>query len=251
MSRQKNEIGAENPICLRAYRPELEQSAHRHRRPHLSLVLGGSLVEASGDAESHVGPGMFAVRAGEFSHQVRFGAGGALIVSLGISGSQFAGLDGADVGRWIRASNDLVNGVMASALRDNSAAHFEDAIWDVLAGQPSGPARAPPQWLLDARDRLTEEDATVMSAAEHAGIHRVHFSRAFSRAFGLPPTLYRRRLRGFRAVVAALEGQPAALSAYECGFADQSHMSRVIRHMTGTSYKRLQMLRTEVTSVQE
>lgn len=194
---------------------------------------------------------MFAVRGSEFAHQVRFGSGGALIVSLDISGEQFEALDAEEVGRWNPGSQRLVQGVLASVLRRDSRADIEDCVWEVLAGPPSEAALVAPPWLLHARDRLIEESAAIGELAADAGVHRVYFSRAFTRAFGMPPTVYRRRMGGMRAVAAAIEGEAAAASAYDCGFADQSHMSRVLRQVAGTSYKSLRTLNREVTSVQE
>ena len=75
---------------------------------------------------------MFAVRGSEFAHQVRFGSGGALIVSLDISGEQFEALDAEEVGRWNPGSQRLVQGVLASVLRRNSRADIEDCVWEVI-----------------------------------------------------------------------------------------------------------------------
>jgi len=194
---------------------------------------------------------MFAVRASEFAHEVRYGGRGALIASLEISTEQFAGLESADAGRWVSGSRSLVRSVMTSAFRQECNVSLEDATWDVLAGPRSRMDAAPPGWLLSARDRMIEEDASIADLAAATGVHRVYFSRAFARTFGEPPTVYRRRLRALRAAAAAIDGDSPASSAYECGFADQSHMARELRDITGASYKRLRVLGAEVTSVQD
>jgi len=190
---------------------------------------------------------MFAVRGSGFTHRVRFGSRGALIVSLEMPAEEYAALGAASVGRWMQGDNRLVRNVVASTLRPEC----EDSVWDVIAGAPSPIDRLTPLWLVRCRDRLIEEDASIQSLALEAGVHRVHFSRAFARAFGDPPSVYRKRIRGIRALAAAIEGQPAAMSAYDCGFADQSHMARVLREVAGTSFKRLRPLGNEVTSVQD
>jgi AraC family transcriptional regulator len=209
------------------------------------------LNEEIADSETCVGPGMFAIREGEFSHQVEYGPSGTLIASVEISREQFAGLHDPHKGRWMRSSDELVRNVIASALRCESSESVEDAMWDVFARARNRADLMPPNWLLRSRDRLIEEETSIAALAADAGVHRVHFSRAFARAFGAPPTLYRRRLRALGAAAAAIDGKAAANSAYECGFADQSHMARVLRRHTGASYKGLRALNAEVTSVQE
>ena len=251
MPKQNNDLAFKVRTKLRlcAYQPHLRQSAHRHDHAHLSLILRGSLNEESAASETRVGPGMFAVRQGEFSHQVHYGPSGALIASVEISDEQFADLDLSAKGRWARSSDELVRNVIATA--SQPPVSLEDAVWDVLVRATEAADLTPPKWLLRSRDRLIEEEESIAVLAADAGVHRVHFSRAFARAFGAPPTLYRRRLRAFRAAAAAIDGKAAANSAYECGFADQSHMTRVLRQHTGASYKGLRALNAEVTSVQD
>jgi len=209
------------------------------------------VTEESGGCEGRADAGMFAVRSGGFAHQVRFGALGALIVSLGFPEQQFAALDPAEIGRWRRGWSELVQGVLSSALRGDGQSDLEDRVWDVLGGEPRETDSHAPPWLQRARERLIEESVSIADLAAESGFHRVHFSRAFGRAFGVPPTLYRTRMSGIRAVAAAIEGGSAAASAHDCGFADQSHMARVLRRVAGNSFKRLRTLSDEVTSVQE
>jgi AraC family transcriptional regulator len=239
--------GVSRTYRLHDYLPGLSQAAHTHSRPHLSLVLRGIVEEESGGHESRAGPGMFAVRGTGFTHQVRYGSRGALIVSLEMRFEEYRALGAASVGRWMHGDNRLVQNVIASALHPEC----EDCAWDLVAGRPSRIDTWPPRWLLQSRDRLIEENVSIASLALESKVHRVHFSRAFARAFGEPPTVYRKRIRAMRALAAAIEGKPAAMSAYDCGFSDQSHMARVLREVSGTSYKRLRSLGSEVTSVQE
>ena len=236
---------------IHSYPPRLGQATHRHNGAHLSLLLKGMVEEESGGNEEHATTGMFAIREAGFAHQVRFGESGALILSLAVSGDQFQGLEPGDVGRWRQGSDGLVEAVLASAMRQERGSDLEDSVWDLVAGPCHRREPAAARWLLRARDRLTEERTPIGELAAEAGVHRVHLSRAFARAFGMPPTMYRRRMSGMRAAAAAIRGERAAVTAYQCGFADQSHMARVLRQVTGTSYNRLRTLRGEVTSVQE
>jgi AraC-like DNA-binding protein len=83
--------------------------------------------------------------------------------------------------------------------------------------------------LLPVRDYLrTHLGGPVPTAvlAAMTGLTECHLIRAFHTEFGLPPHAYHLRVR--LAAASDLLGQGLAVSAaaYECGFADQSHLSR-------------------------
>ncbi len=60
-----------------------------------------------------------------------------------------------------------------------------------------------------------------------------HLVRSFSRAVGLPPKSYHAQLRLARARRLLAEGKSATWVSYECGFADQSHLSRRFKECYG------------------
>jgi AraC-like DNA-binding protein len=66
-----------------------------------------------------------------------------------------------------------------------------------------------------------------------AGVTTSHFVRSFSRKIGLPPKSYQTQIRLARARRLLAEGKPATWVAYECGFADQSHLSRRFKEFYG------------------
>jgi AraC-like DNA-binding protein len=95
---------------------------------------------------------------------------------------------------------------------------------------------APPQdWpeLLAARLRH-DPDAPVASWARELGLHPGSLARGFQQVFGVTPATYRLFQRTHRALghIAAGDASLAAVAA-QCGFADQAHMSRAVRRMTG------------------
>jgi AraC family transcriptional regulator len=213
------------------------------------LILGGSVGEESNDREVKAGAGMFALRPPGFRHQVRFGARGALIISAAVDSETLLQCEAvAAQGRWAQAPKELLRAMLMGA---RSTTEVDDILFDLMACAPRSSMRAPPAWLRNARDSMVEEGRSIASLAEEAGVHRVYFSRAFTRAFGSPPSIYRQRLAALRAVAAAIGGGPAVRAAYACGFADQSHMSRVLKRMTGRSFGALKNFRAEVTSVQD
>jgi AraC-like DNA-binding protein len=71
--------------------------------------------------------------------------------------------------------------------------------------------------------------------AEMIGLTESHFIRAFHLLFGLPPHAYHLRLRLALAVELLSSGVSVATVANECGFADQSHLSRKFKKVYGVT----------------
>lgn len=69
--------------------------------------------------------------------------------------------------------------------------------------------------------------------AEMIDLTESHFIRAFHLEFDLPPHAYHLRLRLARAVELLSYGLSVATVANECGFADQSHLSRKFKEVYG------------------
>jgi AraC-like DNA-binding protein len=65
------------------------------------------------------------------------------------------------------------------------------------------------------------------------GVTTSHLVRSFSRTVGLPPKNYHAQIRLARARRLLAEGKSATSVAYDCGFADQSHLSRRFKEFYG------------------
>ncbi len=66
-----------------------------------------------------------------------------------------------------------------------------------------------------------------------AGTSVSHLVRSFSRVVGLPPQRYHVQVRLAHARRLLAQGQAASWVAYECGFADQSHLNRRFKECHG------------------
>jgi AraC-like DNA-binding protein len=87
-----------------------------------------------------------------------------------------------------------------------------------------------------ARDYLrahSTEPVTIGELADMMGLAESHLIRAFHREFGLPPHAYQMRLRLAAASELLSRGLSVSTVAFECGFADQSHLSRNFRTVYG------------------
>jgi AraC-like DNA-binding protein len=84
------------------------------------------------------------------------------------------------------------------------------------------------------QDRPTES-VTLPEVGAVAGVTIPHLVRSFSRSVGLPPKSYHAQVRLARARRLLAEGKSATWVAYECGFADQSHLSRRFKECHGVT----------------
>jgi AraC family transcriptional regulator len=101
------------------------------------------------------------------------------------------------------------------------------------------PERAEPCWFGRVKDRLHEgfrDPLRMADLARDAGVHPVHLARVFRKIERQTPGEYQQRLQ-VRAACELLRTPewPLAAIAAECGFADQSHFTRLFRRMTGTT----------------
>jgi len=101
---------------------------------------------------------------------------------------------------------------------------------------PSPQAGAAP--LARIRDYLRSHyanDISVSDLAAVAGLSRAHLTRAFSAAYHMPPHIYLNAVRIMQAQKRIRLGMPLAMVALECGFADQSHLTRRFKGSVGVT----------------
>ena len=92
-------------------------------------------------------------------------------------------------------------------------------------------------WLALVRDRLESATSPMPRLGELsdlADVHPVYLARAFRRRFGCSVGDYGRRVQVGRAAILFEQLEvPLAVVASDAGFADQSHMTRIVRDQTG------------------
>lgn len=121
----------------------------------------------------------------------------------------------------------------AAARRAFDAARGPD---DVAAIAAALAARARPRFAPPpAVTRLLVEGRSVTEVSDATGIGVRALHRLSLRAYGYGPKTLARILRLQRAVHAMRAGVPLATAAAAAGYADQPHMSRDVRALTGVS----------------
>lgn len=201
--------------------PHEELARHPHAHAFAALVLSGGYVEA-GDAGRHwMEPGCVLLHEAWESHLDRFGDRGAEVLVLEIADEDASGSAGhvADPDAIVR-------------LAERDAAAASRALLAQL--QPTAGAGDWPDQLAEAL--RCDPGLCVGDWANARGLRLGSVSRGFRQVYGLSPVGFRLVQRTRRALDALRRAaEPLCQVALDCGFADQAHMSRAIRSLTGTT----------------
>lgn len=107
------------------------------------------------------------------------------------------------------------------------------------------PEKTAPRWFGRVKDRLHagfREPLRMRDLAREAGVHPVHLARVFRKMERRTPGEYQQHLQARAACELLRDPEwPLAAIAAECGFADQSHFTRVFRRMAGTTPARFRL----------
>jgi AraC-like DNA-binding protein len=194
---------------------------HAHDEAYAALVLSGGYEEA-GDH------GRFQVKAGDVvfhdqfeAHLDRFSETGAVLLNLRlpVACSHTPGI--ARV-----ADPDSVARVAETNRRD-----AVDLLFSLAISRTHQPADWPDEL---AATLMRNPSLKLSQWGETNGIPPWAVSRGFALVFGVSPEAFRARIRGRHALKSIQDTRaPLASIAAELGFADQSHMSRSVKQLTG------------------
>jgi AraC-like DNA-binding protein len=139
----------------------------------------------------------------------------------------------ADLRELLRLSED---GTIKGAEFLSRVAHWLEQLLACHAEYIAAPKRMPAveRARVYLQNRPTQP-VTLPEVGAAAGVTISHLVRSFSRAVGLPPRSYHGQVRLARARRLLAEGKSATWVAYECGFADQSHLSRRFKECHGVT----------------
>jgi AraC family transcriptional regulator len=219
-------------VTVVRYAPFQELRRHAHGEEGLTVVLHGTFAEEAQHGTMLAAAGAVATRPYGLSHANRFGPQGAVILAVI-----------PDRDRFDEPIRDWTWQEMPAAYRAGLRliARDEDAMPELLATLGPSPRRDP---ALAVRARRLLDDPelrpSVSALARALRVHPVHLARQFRLVYGVSPREYRTIQmvkHAVRAIVASRT--PLSRIAHECGFADQSHMCRAFRRVTGWSPSRL------------
>lgn len=206
------------------------QPLHRHADARLILFVSGRYRERGFGEGDEFGPGHIIVRPAYYAHDGLALTRDARYVHFRTRPNALR--DFFAQHGW-RARRAVLGGDwrdLLAAARDPDAG--ETLLRDVTAPLPSAPGGSLSADV--ARAIVNEDERRLGDIAEALNVRPWELTRRFARAFGMSPNRYRREAR-VQAALRLLADSSASLAAIaaETGFADQSHLGRAVRAVTG------------------
>ncbi|WP_416307523.1 helix-turn-helix domain-containing protein [Neptunicella sp. SCSIO 80796] len=196
---------------------------HRHIQPYAAVVLAGGYMEAGDHGRWRVSAGDVLIHAPFSSHMDRVTTAKTEVLNLSLS-MQHAHLGGY----WQLADPDVL-----VTLAEKDPTQARQALLQQI--QPGNLGESDPVDQLARQLKLANPPAISEWAAQN-GLRRETVFRQFQSAYGINPTQYRVEARSHQAWYQIVS---SALSladiAANLGFADQAHMSRAIKRISGFS----------------
>ena len=248
---------------IEAWFPPHEYLArHNHDRACVAMMLEGSFDLAIGGRLHPCPPTAVATEPAGESHANRIGDAGARVVVIQPDPR------GADLLRPFRRVLDRPAhrhhaGIAADAARlareldrpDDLASLAAEAvvleILVVLGRLALDAERAPPRWLLRARDLVHarfREPLRIADVAREVDVHQGHLARAFRQHFRMTLGSYVRGLRLDWVAQKLIDSDESLASlALAAGFADQSHLTRTFKCHSGLTPQAYRRARQRLT----
>ncbi len=193
---------------------------HLHEEAYAALVLAGGYEEAGDHGRFLARPGDVIFHEQFEAHLDRFPQRGAVLLNLPLSVACF--------------TPGIASVVDADSVARVAERSYKDAV-DLLCSMVVAEKPRSPDWPDELAAALIKNPSLRLSRwAEEKAIARWAVSRGFSSVFGISPEAFRARIRSRQALKLIRNTQAPLVSiAAELGFADQSHMTRSVKQLTG------------------
>jgi AraC family transcriptional regulator len=223
---------------------------HTDNESKISIVLEGSLIEKVKESCVEAKRNFVVVKPNHTVHENLFGHRGATLLTINFH-RNYPVPDDLNTWHWFadpRLSFSTYKlWYSAKAVRNDKQLNrcLDEFIQSLKTFQAAQPNNIP-AWLLLAAEllRLASLDSdTINDISERLKVSRVHLSRSFKKHYSIPAIKYRHYVR-FSNTLYCLAATNKSLAdvSYECGFSDQSQMSRLVLKETGYTPQALRLL---------
>jgi AraC family transcriptional regulator len=233
------------------YAAGLHVPAHAHDHGLCCLVIEGSFIERTGSKSATLEPGSLLFHPPDEPHAHDFARTGGRCFNIQFGSSWVERMDSFGLRQpsspsslhrtkagWLAGQlyQEFCTADSASLL---SIEGFTIALLAEIAraASPAERTGARPGWMLRAVDHIHEhflEPISLTELAQKVDIDPSHLARTFREFYGCTMSDYVRKLRVEKARKELLaQDKPLSTIAFEAGFADQAHFSRVFKQLTG------------------
>ena len=243
---------------FRSYARGSQMPFHTDSAPRLSIVLFGELEEHTLQCSARARPFSVVAKPEAITHRNLFGSRGARLASIVFEEEAFRPLAeaaGLPAWQWFHSWAAAREGVKLLIAINKGAEESEvkEKVIQLMASLlPERPdtQKTPPLWLQYIAERVEDschENLLVQNLAVEVGVHPVYLARIFRKHYGCSVKEYQHRQR-LRRSLGQLAGQEASLAhlAYDFGYADQAHFSRIFKREAGMSPGQFRKLLREV-----
>ena len=194
---------------------------HRHDQAYAAIVLSGGYEECGSRGRFRVRPGDVLLHGAFDAHLNRFRPGETRILNLVLEPCAYPPISAGRV--------DDADGIATLASHDPAAAAIQ------LGEQLQRAAHPPADWPdMLASDLVRNPRTRLETWARAHDLATETVSRGFGKVFGMTPAAFRAQARAQAAFAQIIGGsRPLAAIAAATGFADQAHMTRATRTLTG------------------
>lgn len=220
---------------------------HAHAHPFFCLLLNGSMVEHFERRRRVLHRRAAFYHPADADHAETFESGPARLFNIQFGGAWLRDMAQVDVSlpaEHIPLPDGRVP-TLAALLHEEYRCGRERLVVDglllaivgTLVRQDATRERSgAPAWIALVLERMHAGEAGLADLAVLAQVHPSHLTRTFRALYGCSVGEYARRLRVDRAAgLLRASRLPLSQVALACGFADQSHFTRVFRRVTGVT----------------
>ena len=230
-------------VTQNRYSPHASLQSHAHERAFISFVIRGSYVERCGRRSIRCGPGTLLFHPRGEEHSDRFESQESVLLGIELEDPvdpehTFSGARQLMAGPETRVARQLARELERKCPVSNLVVESLAAELVSNCSQGSG-RKGTPAWLGTAiaiANDLHGGRLSLKFVAAAAGVHPVHLARQFRARMGCTYGEYVRRIRLSRALE-RLRDSSATIAevAVATGFADQSHLTRLVTTRIGLS----------------